>query len=201
LVALLEGEASGYDLAKAFTASVANFWSAVPQQLYRELERLEADGLIVGQVVQQDRRPNKRMFTLTEAGRAELREFTRTPARPMAMRDELLVKVQAVDVGDIDAVRAAVEERMELARDKLARYERRSDRLLAGRREDEYLRDAVRVGPYLTLMRGRMFEEDNIRWAESTLRILAERSSAGSGSEPDSDALIYSTLSNDQITP
>ena len=37
LVALLEGESSGYDLAKDFDASVANFWMATPQQLYREL--------------------------------------------------------------------------------------------------------------------------------------------------------------------
>ena len=40
LAALLEGEASGYQLSKRFDVSVANFWSATPQQLYRELERL-----------------------------------------------------------------------------------------------------------------------------------------------------------------
>jgi DNA-binding PadR family transcriptional regulator len=188
LATLLDGEASGYDLAKVFTASVANFWSAVPQQIYRELEKLEADGLIVGRVVQQDRLPNKRMFILTEAGRADLNNFTRTPTRPMPMRNELLVKVQAVDAGDIDAVSAAVEERMERARVTLARYERQRDRLLGGRSEAEYLRDAARVGPYLTLMRGRMYEEDNIRWAESTLRILADRSTTGGGTEPNGSA-------------
>ena len=42
LAALLEGEASGYQLAKRFDVSVANFWSATPQQLYRELERMES---------------------------------------------------------------------------------------------------------------------------------------------------------------
>jgi DNA-binding PadR family transcriptional regulator len=33
LAALLEGEVSGYQLAKRFDVSVANFWSASPQQL------------------------------------------------------------------------------------------------------------------------------------------------------------------------
>jgi DNA-binding PadR family transcriptional regulator len=51
LVALLEGEASGYELSKRFDVSVANFWSATPQQLYRELERLEGDGLVEARVV------------------------------------------------------------------------------------------------------------------------------------------------------
>ena len=46
LAALLEAEASGYDLAKSFDASVANFWMATPQQLYRELDRLAEQGLI-----------------------------------------------------------------------------------------------------------------------------------------------------------
>ena len=40
LAALLDSEASGYDLAKSFDGSVANYWMATPQQLYRELERL-----------------------------------------------------------------------------------------------------------------------------------------------------------------
>src|SRR5215210_2134753 len=79
LAALLEGEASGYELAKRFDVSVADFWSATPQQLYRDLERLELDGLVEARVVEQQRRPNKRVFTLTGAGRDELRAFTREP--------------------------------------------------------------------------------------------------------------------------
>ena len=33
LAALLEGEASGYELSKRFDVSVANFWPATPQQM------------------------------------------------------------------------------------------------------------------------------------------------------------------------
>ena len=79
LAALLDSEASGYDLAKGFDASVANFWMATPQQLYRELDRLAADGLIEARVVEQERRPNKRMFTLTDAGRAAVHAELRKP--------------------------------------------------------------------------------------------------------------------------
>jgi DNA-binding PadR family transcriptional regulator len=170
-------DASGYDLTKVFDASVANFWPAVPQQLYRELDKLESDGLIAGYVVEQDRRPNKRVFSVTDAGRADLHAFTAVPIRPMAMRDDLLVKLQAVDIGDMDAVRAAVAERTDWARAKLARYERSRERMLPGRDGADYLREAERVGPYLTLLRGRLFEEDTIRWGEAVLKILAQRSS------------------------
>lgn len=179
LAALLEGEASGYDLAKLFDAAVANFWSATPQQLYRELERLAGEELISARVVVQQRRPDKRVFTLTEAGLAELAAFTAEPPRPTAVRDDLLVKIQAVDAGDPAAARALVAARAEASRQKLARYERLRERLLDGRDEERYLREAERVGPYLTLMRGRAFEEENLRWCARVLAVLDERAAGG----------------------
>jgi DNA-binding PadR family transcriptional regulator len=178
LAALLEGEASGYQLSKRFDVSVANFWSATPQQLYRELERLEQEGLLRARVVEQQRRPNKRVFTLTPAGREELRAFTAQPARPTAIRDDLLVKLQAVDAGDEHAVSEALSARLDHARGKLALYDRLRDDLLAGRDEDDHLRDAERVGPYLTLMAGRMYEQQNIAWCTAVLHVLEQRSRA-----------------------
>lgn len=175
LAALLEGEASGYDLSKTFAASVANFWTATPQQLYKELDALESQGLVTARVVEQDRRPNKKLHSLTDAGLAALHAFTAQPAKPTAIRDDLLVKVQAVDVGDREAVQAAITERLELARAKLARFDRMRARMLAGRTEEEYFDAVDRVGPYLTLMRGRAFEKENIRWAERALTVLAKR--------------------------
>ncbi len=175
LAALLEGEASGYDLAKRFDAGIANFWSATPQQLYRELERLESEGLLSARVVRQERRPDKRLFTVTEAGIEALRSFSHRTARPTAIRDDLLVQLQAADETDLDAVIGAVEQRMELSRAKLERYDRLAERMRDGLDEERYLREAQRVGPYLTLQRGRSFEHENLRWGATTLAILERR--------------------------
>ncbi|MFF0742872.1 PadR family transcriptional regulator [Streptomyces sp. NPDC004111] len=191
MAALLEGEASGYDLAKGFDASVANFWTATPQQLYRELERMEADGLIAARVVRQERRPNKRLFSLTGAGLAAVHEYTaEPPGRPSSIRDELLVKVQSVDAGDAEAVRVAVAERIDWAKAKLARYERLRDKLLDGRTEDRYFAESERVGPYLTLQRGMAFERENIRWGRTALRVLDRRAAAR---QPDRPAAAHSS--------
>jgi DNA-binding PadR family transcriptional regulator len=176
MAALLEGEASGYDLAKAFDATVANFWMSTPQQLYRELDRMEAEGLVTARVVEQERRPNKRLFSLTEAGRAAVHVYTAEPLdRPSVIRDELMVKVQCLDVGDREAVRTAIAERMEWATAKLARYERLRQRLLDGRSEEAYFAEAERIGPYLTLLRGMAFERENLQWGDMALRRLDQR--------------------------
>ncbi|MEE1765002.1 MULTISPECIES: PadR family transcriptional regulator [unclassified Streptomyces] len=179
MAALLEGEASGYDLAKAFDATVANFWMSTPQQLYRELERMEAEGLVTARVVEQERRPNKRLFSLTRAGREAVHAYTaEPPGKPEVIRDELMVKVQCVDVGDSEAVRAAVAQRMEWATAKLARYERLRQRLLDGRSEEAYFAEAERVGPYLTLLRGMALERENLQWGDMALRRLDQRAAA-----------------------
>lgn len=96
------------------------------------------------------------------------------------IRDELLVKVQAADAGDMPAVRESILERLDWARAKMDRYERLRARMMDGRSEEEYLVHADRVGPYLTLIRGISFEEENIRWAEHALAILERRLSATS---------------------
>ncbi|OBG91419.1 PadR family transcriptional regulator [Mycobacterium sp. E3251] len=175
LAALLEGESSGYDLAKEFDASVANFWMATPQQLYRELDRLAEQGLIAARVVHQERRPNKRLFSLTDAGREAIQEFTAQPPKPSVIRDELLIKVQAADAGDTRAVRESIVERLQWATAKLQRYERLRARMLDGRDEEDFLAHAQRIGPYLTLLRGIAFEEENIRWAERALSAVDRR--------------------------
>jgi len=177
LAALLEGEAWGYQLAKRFDVSVANFWSASPQQLYRELDRLEDDGLVRGRLVRQQRRPDKRVVTLTGSGRAELHRFTSTAAKPVAMRDELLVVLQAVDVGDVGSITKELLSRLDRANAKLAPYDGLLDDMCGGQGEEVFEKNAERIGPYLTLTGGRMHERANIDWCTAALEVLRRRSS------------------------
>lgn len=178
LASLLDGEVSGYDLAKRMDISVGNFWHVLPTQLYGELRRLEEDGLIAGREVPQQRRPNKRVFSITDAGHGELERFTRDSPRPTSIKDELLVQIQAADAGDMEAVAEAIEERCKMAEIRLAVLEGLVREYLRDRDEETYLRTARRIGPYINLRRGRDFERDNIewyRWAAEALRARARR--------------------------
>ena len=175
LAALYDKPASGYELSKRFDVSVANFWHALPQQLYAELARLEQAGLVDAEEVVQDRRPNKRVFSLTAAGRRELAEFVEAAARPTALKDDLLVKVQAADAGDVARLAEHLEERATQARAKLELYDGLAERLRGGRDEGTYLAEARRIGPYLTLARGRAHERENVEWCEWAAGALRAR--------------------------
>ena len=175
LATLAEGESSGYDLSKRFDVGVANFWTATRQQLYRELEKMEAEGLIAARVVEQVRRPTKRVFTLTDAGRAAILAFSRQVPRPIAIRDELLVQVEALALGDERAVRDSILAKRSQAEAKLQAYEHAHERLRGGMSEQEYLDSGELLGPYLTLLRGIYFERENLRWCELAAEALSSR--------------------------
>ncbi|WP_330249559.1 PadR family transcriptional regulator [Nocardia sp. NBC_00565] len=174
LAALLDGAATGYELSKNFDVGMAEFWHARRQQLYAELTKLEQAGLVSGREIIQQGRPNKRVQSLTEAGRAELAEFAATPSDPQFLRDDLLVKAYAVDVTDGSALIDQLAQRAEQSQIKIARLDRVLARL-SGNDEDAFLADAERIGPYLTAVRGRMFEEETIRWCTWAMQVLRKR--------------------------
>lgn len=174
LAALSYGESSGYDMAKAFDVSVANYWTATPQQLYRELDKMEAAGLIEARVVEQVKRPNKRLFALTDSGHEALRDFTASTPKPTAIRDELLVQVEVMDLGDTESIKTHIQEKLSASEAKLRRYQRARDHMLAGRSEQSYLDEEDRPGQYFTLIRGIGFESETIRWCEFVLNNLAD---------------------------
>ncbi|MEC4017803.1 PadR family transcriptional regulator [Streptomyces sp. H27-D2] len=178
LAALLDGEYSGYQLAKAFDVGVANFWYALPQQLYLELAGLERDGLVAGRRVVQETRPNKRLFTVTAAGLAELERFAVAASKPSFIRDDLLVKVQAIDRIGAEPVIAQLEERAAVATGRIEVFGKLLQRLRGDETEERYLRDGERIGPYLTCLRGREFEQGHHDWCLRTAELLRSREAA-----------------------
>lgn len=178
LAALLDDELSGYQLAKAFGTGVANFWHALPQQVYAELAKLEREGFIAGREVVQETRPNKRLFQVTDAGLAELERFAATATKPSVIRDDLLVKVQAAGHVDTDVLIGQLAQRSAFAEAKAELFEALLRKMRGERTEEEFLRHGARIGPYLTCLRGLEFERANRAWYERTTTILSERRAA-----------------------
>lgn len=177
LAALLGSEYSGYQLAKAFDVGVANFWHALPQQLYLELGKLEQEGLVAGRQVIQETRPNKRMFAVTDAGIAELERFVAASVKPSFIREDLLVKVHASDFVDSAGLIEQLDERASIASAKVDVFDDLLRKMRGELDEDTFLRESDRVGPYLTCLRGRRFEQENRDWCLHVASVLGARKS------------------------
>jgi DNA-binding PadR family transcriptional regulator len=100
LLALLAARPmTGYDLAKQFDVSVAYVWHAPHSQIYPELRKLEAGGLITAESVPRGTRATKRTYSITEAGRAELARWVDELTPPPPERDAAHLKATYYEFG------------------------------------------------------------------------------------------------------
>ena len=112
IMALLASRpAHGYELKQAlesrFGSSVAPLNAG---QIYTTLGRLERDGLVEGSDVEQDRRPNKTVYRLTEAGREAVQTWVAEPTSPTRLKPDLLMKLVLAAMTGLGEPRALVAE-------------------------------------------------------------------------------------------
>lgn len=142
---------SGYDLKRYFDASVRHFWTADQAAIYRALGDLEAEALVRHERIAQSSRPDRKVFHLTEAGRAALDAWLATPTPSIPRREPLLVQL-------FFAGRLPPEVLRDLLRAELAAIEAE----LAGFRdivagieaEQASLDEGTQVGPLITITNG-----------------------------------------------
>jgi DNA-binding PadR family transcriptional regulator len=89
------GSLSGYDLKSLMDGSTMHFWHAYHSQIYTTLRKLEDDGFVVSEVLEDDEgRMNRRLYSLTEKGRADLQAWLGEPMMERsAVKEDLLVRV------------------------------------------------------------------------------------------------------------
>lgn len=166
---------SGYDLIRHMEEPIGFFWHARRSQIYPELARLEEAGLVTHTVVEQHDRPDKKVYEITEAGRAALREWVVAPLRPAMDRDELLLKTYSVWLADPEQAMALFRTQERLHQERLAQYERMAAEMESKAGTEGPRGDAPRFAAYATLQRGITYERGYAEWCRWMAQILAER--------------------------
>lgn len=69
------GEMTGYELNKAFKDSLYPVCNATTSQIYRELASMEEKGWLISREVMQTGKPNRKVYQITETGKAELKSW------------------------------------------------------------------------------------------------------------------------------
>jgi DNA-binding PadR family transcriptional regulator len=168
LVSLAERASTGYDLARRFDKSIGQFWTATHQQVYKVLARMEAAGWVASTHVAQEGRPDKKVYDLTAAGRAELTDWIGRPADAEAARSDLAVKIRGASYGDPAAVAD------EVRRHRAAHAERLEYYLANEKHEfpDPSVLHDHRLHQWLVLRGGISLERGLIDWYDEVLAAL-----------------------------
>jgi DNA-binding PadR family transcriptional regulator len=177
LVSLCEQFGSGYELAGRFDRSIGYFWAATHQQIYRTLKRMEDDGWVRVTPVVQQGRPDKKVYTVSDAGRVELARWIAEPlsGRGSSVADnrtrDIAIKVRGAAYGDPDAVCAQVAALRTERADLLDTYRGFEKRQFP----DPSGLSGGTLHQYLVLRGGIRAEESAIDWLDEVLAALKGR--------------------------
>ncbi|MFD0693938.1 PadR family transcriptional regulator [Paenibacillus sp. GCM10027628] len=84
---------SGYDIKQQMNSRIGPFWKVGSNQVYPELSKMEAEGLVRLQGVEQHTyRPARKLYEITEEGRQDLILWTLEPGGTETVRDDFLLK-------------------------------------------------------------------------------------------------------------
>lgn len=106
LLALLTAQPmTGYELVKYFDGTTANVWSAPHSQIYPELRRMEADGLIDVRVLPRGERAKKREYAVNESGMTEFRKWVDETSSYQPERDVHRLRASHFELSTYDSAR------------------------------------------------------------------------------------------------
>jgi PadR family transcriptional regulator AphA len=158
---------SGYDIKKATDISINHFWKENYAQIYPMLKQLAKEGLTTSHVEEQEGKPDRHVYTLTDKGREELQRWLAGPVDYQVYRNELLLKLF---FGKQIPVPSSIEH--------VRRYREIHVQLLRVLQETEaYIKDEEKEDPNLpywliTLSYGKHDAQSSIAWCDETLATL-----------------------------
>jgi DNA-binding PadR family transcriptional regulator len=174
MTALLEQDMTGYELAKSFDTSLGLFWRASHQQIYQDLAKLQQQGLLAGEAITQQGKPDKIAYTLTSAGRSALERWVFDSSRLQESKDDLFVKLYNLSTTNSEHLSAEIAQRKAAMAQRLHLYQ-------TIRQRHYHMPSALAVrqqGVYLALLAGIGGAEQFVCWCDQALALLSDINTA-----------------------
>ena len=176
LGALSSHPLTGYELKKRLDYSTQFFWHAELSQIYPTLKQLEAQGLVTLESIPQDSRPDKKIYSITQAGRDVLMTWLREPLDEIPLiKNPVLLKLFFSGMLEKEEIIAQMRLQLEAHRARLRRIQLE----VAAR-----LREAVQIDSRdqesmmweLVRQYGELQEQTMIQWLETSITVVEKHS-------------------------
>jgi DNA-binding PadR family transcriptional regulator len=169
VLSLLSNEPySGYEIAKEFQGSVGFFWQASHQQIYRELKKLEEQGLVRMEEVNEDRPLNKKIYYITDSGKHTLAEWIDRDNELGVVREDILVKLFAGHLVDSKVLIRQLEQQRRLLKKELANLQKTEKEFFSNLEELDYNGCCQNM----TLQMGLRYYQTWIDWCDESIEKL-----------------------------
>jgi DNA-binding PadR family transcriptional regulator len=158
---------TGYDLKKIFDTSIRHFWPADQSQIYRTLGRLTEQGFAEMEKVPQEDRPDRKVYHITDLGRAELLKWLIGPPPMGEPRSAPLIQVFFAGQLSDEEILAKFEGFVAVMRAILAQYDQVPAQI--GPYQEEITSPREHFFWLSTLDNGIRSMRANLEWAESVI--------------------------------
>lgn len=121
---LVHGNAHGYDVYRELKESLGSVHRLGRSQVYGLLSRLERDGLIEHERVDQEGVPAKKVFSPTSLGKSLVHEWVRTPVDNVRdLRVEFLTKLYFAEIESPETERELLHAQIAVCRERASELE------------------------------------------------------------------------------
>jgi PadR family transcriptional regulator AphA len=159
---------TGYDLkTQAFDETIAHFWQADQAQIYRTLASMADNGWVTSTLEIQENRPNRKVYHITDAGRAELQRWLQTEQPLPVYREPFLVQMFFASALDDETILQHIAYQRAAHQARLERY-----RGITVPALDDATLDRQRMFWRLTLEMGVALEETYLQWLDQCETII-----------------------------
>ncbi|NNG39815.1 PadR family transcriptional regulator [Flexivirga sp. ID2601S] len=172
LSVLCRREATGYELSRVMSTSTDYFWSARHSQIYAELARLEAAGLVRHTDIAAAGPRQSKRYAVTGDGRRSVLQWLRSEPEAHVDRDPVILRAHALWLLPPDEAAQVLAGIERASRERLALYqsfERALDEEGQGR-----VPGHPDFGSWATVRAGIEFHQGRLRWCRDVRRRLQQ---------------------------
>ena len=163
---------TGYDIKKMFTGSAVLYWSGNNNQIYTTLVKLHENGLVSREVEFHADSPSRKIYSITEKGKVELRQWLLGETEPPQLKNSFLIKLAWADqlsVEELDALCGQYESDMQMQLAMLQTQKQQNNITPAGILRNAYVNTALARTPREVLL-WNMIQENWISFYENELK-------------------------------
>ncbi len=168
MVDLWREEGTGYEIAKRFQEGFGFSWKASHPQIYTELKKLTDLHWVEFNKVEQEHKPAKKIYSLTQDGLQALIEWIDSPVDIAPIRDAFLIKMAAGSLATPSILLKEVRERKIIADEKLAFFREVEKQYFSSKIE----KTPETQFPFLSLRAGILTFESYSHWFEEVIEYV-----------------------------
>ncbi|MBE1446791.1 PadR family transcriptional regulator [Paenibacillus sp. OAS669] len=125
---LMRKSMSGYDIKQQFEELLSYFFDASFGTIYPTLSKMEKEELITKESIEQQGKPNKNVYTITEKGKAQFHSYLESKLQDNVLRSDFMVRMFFGQFADSELIQSWMEEAILREEAHLVRLKKDYDR-------------------------------------------------------------------------